>query len=566
MPLHMSFSQHLTCFIHVRRNLKEKLSECHIPIDLSQKILDDVFGKKLGGVFIEGIVDASDDRDFQSKLEALRQSWQNSALPSEANLERFIDYFMAHKASVIRDTMLRSVREESGLGCPPDIFTTNASESINAMLKQKVDYKRNELPAFIDKVKELVQEQQREVERAVIRRGKYQFRERYRYLEVAESKWFAMNSEQSRKHLFQITSTLVSEASGNGLQFESSASESRQTCVAPSLSVNLESAAEQVRVPFKCLEGIWAKASRLLSDDIAIAAAPGQDPEARMVLSYSGKMPHLVTPKKGGDFSCDSSCPNWKAMGICSHSVAVAEVNKKLSEFLSANKRKKPVNVTSLLTANMPRGRGRKGGTALRSRKPSQPVTTRMEMSIPGTFTPVTKSSHVVSPPEPMPQTQDFNFSPVPAVSSLNMVQSPVYGPFIQSPVYGMSPSYPMCQPFHQDTIGYQYQSSPLSHFTLCFIAGNISTCIVCKNKYPKPPWAPHDLCIKHQEWRQFVSPSTATPQTKFGNVYYHCKPECVWMRCPNFHFSDLQVPPELIENLTPIHKQHLCSIFGLTL
>ena len=25
--------------------------------------------------------------------------------------------------------MLRSVREECGLGCPPDIFTTNASES-----------------------------------------------------------------------------------------------------------------------------------------------------------------------------------------------------------------------------------------------------------------------------------------------------------------------------------------------------------------------------------------------------------------------------------------------------
>ena len=51
-------------------------------------------------------------------------------------------------------------------------------------------------------------------------------------------------------------------------------------------------------------------------------------------------------------------------MGICSHSVAVAEVNGKLAQFLSAEKKKKSKapNVTSLSTAKMPRGRGRKGG------------------------------------------------------------------------------------------------------------------------------------------------------------------------------------------------------------
>ena len=86
-----------------------------------------------------------------------------------------------------------------------------------------------------------------------------------------------------------------------------------------------------------------------------------------MVSSYSGKVPHMVTPKKGGEFSCDSNCPNWKSMRICAHSVAVAEVNKKLPQFLSAKKRRKSPNVTSLLTANLPRGCGRKGGTAPQS-------------------------------------------------------------------------------------------------------------------------------------------------------------------------------------------------------
>ena len=105
---------------------------------------------------------------------------------------------------MIRDTMLRCVREECGLGCPPDIFTTNASESVNAVLKRKVDYKQNELPVFIDKLKELVQEQQCEVERAVIDRSKYRFKEQYRFLEIPESKWFMINTEQRRSHLSQV--------------------------------------------------------------------------------------------------------------------------------------------------------------------------------------------------------------------------------------------------------------------------------------------------------------------------------------------------------------------------
>jgi hypothetical protein len=73
-------------------------------------------------------------------------------------------------------------------------------------------------------------------------------------------------------------------------------------------------------------------------------------------------------------------------------------------------------------------------------------------------------------------------------------------------------------------------------------------------------------LCIRHQDWREFFSPNTGTMQTKFGNVYYHCKPACVWMRCSFFVPSELQVPPETADRLTPVHKAHLSSVFGLQL
>ena len=99
--------------------------------------------------------------------------------------------FKTNKVDVIRNTMTRSIREECGLGNPPDIFTTNPSESINALLKHKMNYKKTELPTLVGKVKELPTEQVKEVER-----GKYQLKEEYKFLEIPESKCFNVNLTQ----------------------------------------------------------------------------------------------------------------------------------------------------------------------------------------------------------------------------------------------------------------------------------------------------------------------------------------------------------------------------------
>ena len=487
------FSQRLTCFIHVRKNIKDKLSECSIPTLLSQQILDDIFGKRIGSTFVEGIVDASDDSDFQSKLENCLRSWRSFEVTSTCNLQKFIDYLVDSKASVIRDTMLRPIRVECGLGCPPEIFTTNASESVNAILKRKLDYKQSELPEFIDKVKEVITEQQREVERAVISRGKYHFREQYKHLEISEMKWFSMNSEQRKKHLHQLQHEQVFD-SFNTSSLASKSISQESTPQIPPLSVSVESASEQVNIPLNCLEGVWAKAVELINTSNAIVPAPGQDPEVRMVLSYSGKVPHMVTPNKGGEFCCDSNCPNWKAMGICSHTVAVAEVNKKLQRFLSSRKRKKGVNYTKLLTTSMPRGRGRKGGVTPRVRKPSQPITTRIERS-----TASDTSFENASPPTVTCHAHEGGSVFMPGFGSphFNMVQSPVQ----QSPMnfYGPYAAHPMYPPYHQGAqheagnpfqtpSPYQSYYQPSVPFTLSFISGNISVCIGCKNKYPKSP------------------------------------------------------------------------------
>ena len=73
----------------------------------------------------------------------------------------FFDWFVQHKVEMITSGMLQPMREDAGLGFPPASFTTNACESLNAMLKRKVNYKKNELPAFVDHLKSLIDEQER---------------------------------------------------------------------------------------------------------------------------------------------------------------------------------------------------------------------------------------------------------------------------------------------------------------------------------------------------------------------------------------------------------------------
>ena len=104
------------------------------------------------------------------------------------------------------------------------------------------------------------------------------------------------------------------------------------------------------------------------------------------------------------------------------------------------------------------------------------------------------------------------------------------------------------------------------SPFTLCKISGNISKCFGCHNKYAKNPDPPEDMCIRHQDWREFTPAGSGTPQSRFGNMYYHFHPQCVWLQCNWFVPSHLYVPPGLVTELGPIHKDQLHYLFHIDL
>ena len=160
----------LTCFIHKRRNIEAKLKENGFSTECQQWILDDIFGKCRGGTMFEGLVDSVDVSVYNQKLEMLEEAW--SKLDADRG-KVFHQWFMKYEYHIFKDTMLKPVREKAGLGSPPLQFSTNTSECVNAILKQKVECKRNELPVFIQKLKELVSDR---VRKSNYQSGKFQIK------------------------------------------------------------------------------------------------------------------------------------------------------------------------------------------------------------------------------------------------------------------------------------------------------------------------------------------------------------------------------------------------------
>ena len=358
-------------------------------------------------------------------------------------------------------------------------------------------------------------------------------------------------------------SALLPSAAASSFALSPSAASSSSTSspsAAPSCDISVDvSQLDSVTTPMEVLVAIWNKASELLHESNAVMLAPGCADTARMVKSYSGTRPHLVVRKKGGQYSCDNACPNWRSMGICAHSVAAAEDNHDLQAYVRwfSNAKKAP-NISKLATTNMPAGRGRKGGVPPRKKRKVQPPESRVsfatiaglgnEVDISGSTTTVLSGNSVSTSHEP----DDF----YPRGTIANVVVTggqlnilPHDSSFVTR--YHQMPTFP--PPLVHCSPSVQHSSS--NPFILSFITGNIRVCHGCRQKYPKPP-KPFDLCVKHQEWQKFGS--LDDPQTRYGNVYYHCNIPCIKVHCPDFEPSMLQMPASLLVQLLPTHTQYL--------
>jgi len=145
----------------------------------------------------------------------LKERWdemENNAFSDrKSHKSAFHSWFLKYKAEDFRHCTLKSLREDIGLGSPPTAFYTNDSDAINAKFKDCLGYKKHQWALFNAKMKELVKQQQQEVQKAIIGFGQYRLRPQYSSLSVTEEKWFRMSQEQRQRHINKFNSTLVHE-------------------------------------------------------------------------------------------------------------------------------------------------------------------------------------------------------------------------------------------------------------------------------------------------------------------------------------------------------------------
>ena len=153
------FRHKFHCFNHFRQNIKQYLQGHGVSSSDIVNIIDDIFGCQKGSDFLEGLVDSNSHDEFQQKLLVLKEHWKKLD-----DNDCFYDWFCQYKVSIVQETMLKFVREEAGLGCPPQPFTTNASQTTNFIFKNKLDYKSHQLLKFVEKLKQLIDDQEREIE------------------------------------------------------------------------------------------------------------------------------------------------------------------------------------------------------------------------------------------------------------------------------------------------------------------------------------------------------------------------------------------------------------------
>ena len=355
---------HLRCWLHFKDNLRNKLErDLHLSKDVAQEFISDIIGKVSS--LERGLLDAEDEEVFTAQLHSLEEVWNKRESKSTKQKAVFYDWFLEHHANTVKDSMLYDVRRSAGLGNPPLPYYTNAVESMNSLLKLRTDFKKQELTVFICKLKELVENQFAEVDKAVAGIGDYAIHEDYKKFCFTSAKWFTLSEDQRQRALKRFQS--VQPAQNNATLTENITSSTSFTSkhsqgdeIDRDEHPNREHKDNLIAVlaiPQYIADTIWQRAIDLLQQDSNFALAPGNSGKAWLVTRSSSTnttKPYFVQNHKG-HYECETDCIYYKTSKVCAHIVAVAIKNGDLDRFITWHKKQDhQINTTRLAQSGLP--------------------------------------------------------------------------------------------------------------------------------------------------------------------------------------------------------------------
>ena len=234
--------------------------------------------------------------------------------------------------------MLKEKQVSAGLGSPPDPFYTNDVESKNSALKEQI-CSLQQLPAFVQSMKRMFEEQKQEVDKAVIGLGEYQLCQPYQIYGIDTKVWFQKNDKQIQRLLDRFAKADL-HATNRSTSSASSSTANHQGSRNPLLLTNL---------PESIKSSMWAKVQSYMQDESSYTKSPGvSDYSSILVKSTSGSRPHFVQKTGTNVYKCDHDCLMFKSTnGMCSHSLLASSLNDQTEAYVrqyTKKKNKVPVN------------------------------------------------------------------------------------------------------------------------------------------------------------------------------------------------------------------------------
>lgn len=263
----------------------------------------------------------------------------------------------------------------------------------------------------------------------------------------------------------------------------------------------------------KDVKALADKVNNLQRED---AIRKGFDSDTFFVKSTSTSKPHIVKrvpgSRDGAGYSCDKECLGFVSRKICAHTVAVAHYSHNLPQFVSWFKksRRSKDNLTSLTTFSVNKAAGKKkSNQQIRQRKKSPDVMTSMASSK-GTLGD--------------------------AIAQTNEEYAAVSTSDLRLTIRRTKPTKPSVDPT---------TSTPVE---LIEIKGKVNKCAGCGSqlKDGPDPYLMVDLdqtlCLRHKE-HDYVWIKTHNYWKKtFENKHFHVYRNCLVGRNPSFNFASVRM------------------------
>lgn len=201
---------------HVEDNISRKIDDLGLK-DMKKEVLLDIFGSDKRKE--KGIIDSLDKDEFVAKVDSLVEKWKSMEKGIFPEKEpRFAAYFGDHIEEDMNDGMLLSTRRKAGL--KDEFFYNNAQECSNFKYKSKIqEAKVSTTPGYCPNLRstwtealvtyrKLVEEANRDKQRAVLQKGSFVLSVRYRHLQVPLNKWSAMTPKEKQSHLAKVDASV----------------------------------------------------------------------------------------------------------------------------------------------------------------------------------------------------------------------------------------------------------------------------------------------------------------------------------------------------------------------